>query len=326
MFKFDLFKSSEHSKHPSQLLPSRSSSVPTQKRPNHQLNTLRSSSLSGRSHTTSTDSSQSLPQNPRLPKVYIDDASSVTVTRRSPRSQIDHGRSKSYAEPKKNQFNSTNSRKSYPESSNRSRDTVSLGKRSRAVREGSIRTNQSPRSSLPVNVYNIERIETPYTFQISSEEGNGSYIFKTVRHWYQRKSRILYSGEQELFRAKKNRLLGFLNVSSKLLPQKFHFLIPRFDRGIYPFEIDGRRFFWDYEKNVYLRCFTMTEMELVGQIFWKEGIMPSISSASTNYRFSITSGDSETVARLVIVQDFAHITPICSTMIFTGLLLLNKSI
>ncbi|ORX91217.1 hypothetical protein K493DRAFT_379172 [Basidiobolus meristosporus CBS 931.73] len=327
MFRLDLFKSSDQSKGTAQHLPSRSSSVPTQKRDKSQPNSLRSSSLSVRTPATSTStSSQYLhPNHSKATKVTVDGSSSVKASRQVPRPHTEYQRPNSYGSLRKGQYDSVNSRKSYPESPSASRDTISLKRRNRKAREGSIRTNYSPRSSLPVNVYNIERIESPYTLQITSEDGDMTYVFKTVRHWYQRTRRILYHDHEELFRAKKNRLLGFLNVSSKLLMLKYHFLIPRFDRGIYPFEVDGRRFFWDYEKNVFLRCFTMNDMELVGQIFWKQGTMSSTAS-TTNYRFSVTSRDSETVARLVVIQDFAHIPAICSTIIFTGLLLLNKSI
>ncbi|KAK9694698.1 hypothetical protein K7432_013322 [Basidiobolus ranarum] len=112
---------------------------------------------------------------------------------------------------------------------------------------------------------------------------------------------------KELFIAKSRSLLGYIQISSPCSKTRLKFSRPASKGGVYGLEVQGVKYFWDYEHDSYLRCFTAMEKALVAQFNYDIG---------EDYR---------KIGRLVLTKQVTHphIEPL---LILTALLFLKRRI
>ncbi|KAK9717938.1 hypothetical protein K7432_005854 [Basidiobolus ranarum] len=161
------------------------------------------------------------------------------------------------------------------------------------------------------------------------------YIFQSKRKLFS-KSVQFYDAltKSLLYQAKSRHLLGYVIIESQMYEINLKFLRPQFSRGIYGFVVEGMDFFWDFEYESHLRCFTTHDMGLVAQFFWKSSLLSSPfhskakPSAELDIRHSTSESESENMglAQLVILRKVSESPAVRSIIIFTGLLLLKNSI
>ncbi|ORY02231.1 hypothetical protein K493DRAFT_386859 [Basidiobolus meristosporus CBS 931.73] len=112
---------------------------------------------------------------------------------------------------------------------------------------------------------------------------------------------------EELFIAKSRSLLGYIKIYSPCFSTRIKFSRPASKGGVYGLEVLGVKYFWDYEHDCYLRCFTATEKALVAQFKYDAG------------------EDCRKIGRLVLTRQVTHphIQPL---LILTALLFLKQKI
>ncbi|KAK9763695.1 hypothetical protein K7432_009406 [Basidiobolus ranarum] len=112
---------------------------------------------------------------------------------------------------------------------------------------------------------------------------------------------------KELFVAKSRAALGYIQIHSSCFETRLQFSRPASKSGIYGFEVHGIKYFWDYEHDSHLRCFTAFEKTLVAQ-----------------FKYNVDE-DSKKIGQLVLTEQVAH-PHIQPFLILTALLFLKRKI
>ncbi|KAK9761493.1 hypothetical protein K7432_013574 [Basidiobolus ranarum] len=175
--------------------------------------------------------------------------------------------------------------------------------------------------------YSIQGDPLRHEMMVQSQ-GQPVYYLRTTSKLFGRELALYNSSnDTPIYRISSHKTLGYMKISSSASPtQKTRFPYPHSSHGMYAMESEGIQFVWDYSKDKYLRCYDMTDMSIVAELFWKD---PSSNRSSCSSFCTESMEDihyAKYMSKLMISSEW-HANPTQQMFIvLTGLLILRNSI